>query len=422
MRSRTPVAHSGEPQDAFEGVGDDARPSSPPPGLCPSCRSSGLTSVYEQLDAPIHTSTLLDTRARAIAYPRADLRLALCPSCGLITNTAFGAPDHDYSASYEEVQSFSPRFRAYASELARTLVERHGLRGRDVLEIGCGRGDFLLELCAQTGARGYGIDPSFREERLEGPAANRVMVERVFFTPERVPPDVAAVVCRHTLEHVHDVAAFLLALRLGVERAGDPVVVFEVPDTWRVLRETAFWDLFYEHCSYFTAGSLARAFRAAGFAPEHLERTFDDQYLVLTARLSADARADDGVLELEESPADVVDGAASFSKGVERARAEWGDLLRTARERGETSVIWGAGSKGVGFLSALGLGDEVAFAVDVNPAKHGMFMSGTGHEIIAPERLREIGPSTVVVMNPAYVDEIGADLARLGVDARVLSL
>jgi C-methyltransferase C-terminal domain len=280
----------------------------------------------------------------------------------------------------------------------------------------------LLELCAQTGARGYGIDPSFREERLEGPAASRVTVERAFFAPERVPADVAAVVCRHTLEHVHDVATFLRAVRLGIERAGDPVVVFEVPDTWRVLRETAFWDLFYEHCSYFTAGSLARAFRAAGFAPERLERTFDDQYLVLTARLSTQADGDLSVLESEESPADVIDCAASFSTGVERTRAEWGALLRGARERGETAVIWGAGSKGVGFLSALGLGDEVAFAVDVNPAKHGMFLPGTGHEIIAPERLSDIGPSIVVVMNPAYVDEIGADLARLGVDARVLSL
>jgi hypothetical protein len=85
-------------------------------------------------------------------------------------------------------------------------------------------------------------------------------------------------------------------------------------------------------------------------------------------------------------------------------------------------VIWGAGSKGVAFLSMLGLADEVAFAVDVNPAKHGMFMPGTGHEIVAPERLTEIRPGVVIVMNPVYADEIKQDLSRLGLDANVLTL
>ena len=34
----------------------------------------------------------------------------------------------------------------------------------------------------------------------------------------------------------------------------DTVVLFELPDVERVLREVAFWDVYYEHCSYFTLG------------------------------------------------------------------------------------------------------------------------------------------------------------------------
>jgi hypothetical protein len=398
----------------------EGRPTSPPAGRCPSCRSDDLASILEQRDVPIHTSTLLASRADALAYPTADLHLFVCRACGLLTNAAFDAADHDYSASYLEVQSFSPRFRAYASEQVRALVERHSLSGRDVFEIGSGRGDFLLELCAATGGAGYAVDPSFREDRLEGVAADRVSVERMFFTPDCVPAGVGAILCRHTLEHVHDVSSFLGAVRAGLERAPDAAVVFEVPDTLRVLRETAFWDLFYEHCSYFSPGSLARAFRGAGLVPDRLELTFDDQYIVVTAHGgdAGEARA----LPLEEAPAEVVELAAGFARGVEQARREWGSLLRSARDRGEKTVIWGAGSKGVGFLSTLGLADEVACAVDVNPAKHGMFMPGTGHEIIAPEQLRQIQPSIVVVMNPAYAAEIEGDLARLEVSANVLSL
>ena len=97
------------------------------------------------------------------------------------------------------------------------------------------------------------------------------------------PCQAAAVVCRHTLEHVHHVAEFLREVRAGLERTEGGIALFEVPDAWRVLEEGAFWDLYYEHCSYFTPGSLARAFRSAGLAPMRLERTFDDQYLFITA-------------------------------------------------------------------------------------------------------------------------------------------
>ena len=104
-----------------------ALPSRPRAGRCPSCCSPRLIRLLDLRDLPIHTSTLLSSRSEAVTYPRADLSLDVCKACGLISNSAFDAPAHDYSGSYEEVQSFSPRFRAYAAELADQLVERHAL-------------------------------------------------------------------------------------------------------------------------------------------------------------------------------------------------------------------------------------------------------------------------------------------------------
>lgn len=369
----------------------------------------------------MHTSKLLDTREAAVGYPRAPIRLELCDACGLITNTAFEAPQHDYSASYEETQAFSPRFQDYARWLAATLANRHDLAGETVLEIGCGRGDFLLTLCEVASCDGVGVDPSFREDRLEGPAASHVSVRRAFFSEADVDGDYALVVCRHALEHVHDVHGFLVTLRSALATAPETPVFFEVPDTGRILRETAFWDVFYEHVSYFTPGSLTRAFRAAGFDPLGLELGFDDQYILLTA-VPADISGLDSVLPLEESVTTVVSEAHSFVRDLDATRALWTTKLRERRALGQTSVVWGAGSKGVGFLSTLGLAEEIAFAVDVNPAKQGMFMPGTGHEIVGPERLQTVRPDLVVVMNPIYVDEIRRDLEGLGVSATVEGL
>jgi SAM-dependent methyltransferase len=395
-------------------------PSRPTAGRCPSCGTPQLVHLLDLRDLPIHTSMLLSSRREAVATPRANLSLDVCKACGLISNSAFDAPGHDYSASYEEVQSFSPRFRAYAAQLADELVERHALAGRDVFEIGSGRGDFLTELVSRTSGRGVAVDPSYRDGDLASEFAGRISIDKAFFAAEQVPPNAGAIVCRHTLEHVHDVATFLRELRAGLDRTSGAVALFEVPDTRRVLEDGAFWDLYYEHCSYFTPGSLARAFRTAGLAPSRLERTFEDQYLFITATIGH--REPSEPLPEEETAAEVVALAERFSAAFNEARRRWQDRLHVARARAARTVIWGAGSKGVGFLSMLGVADEVDYAVDVNPDKHGMFMPGTGHEIVSPDRLADRPPDLVVVMNPVYVDEIARDLAQRGIETELVTV
>lgn len=57
----------------------------------------------------------------------------------------------------------------------------------------------------------------------------------------------------------------------------------ELPDVTRILREVAFWDVYYEHCSYFSAGSLARLFTTKEFDVTEVFLALDDQYLLLYA-------------------------------------------------------------------------------------------------------------------------------------------
>ena len=396
-----------------------SRPPAPPNGRCPSCRVDDLVTLVS-LDGPVHTSVLLGTRGDALAYGRGPIELALCGACGLITNTAFDAPGHDYSASYEETQAHSPRFREYARTLVQTLVSRHELVGRDVLEIGCGRGDMLVLLAEATGARAFGVDPSWRGERFDDSIADRVEVTPEFLAAHHLDREFGLVLCRHTLEHVHDVRSFLDLLYSGLAHRPETPVVFEVPDTGRVLRETAFWDVYYEHCSYFTPGSLARCFRVAGFTPVGLDLGFDDQYVLLTAVAAGMAEAPSSTLE--ESVEETRASAERFVARLEETREVWQRRLTASRARGETCVLWGAGSKGVGFLATIGLSEEILCVVDVNPAKFGMFMPGSGHEIVPPDRLVDIRPDLVVIMNPVYEAEIRSTLVQLGVDADVLTL
>jgi hypothetical protein len=65
-------------------------------------------------------------------------------------------------------------------------------------------------------------------------------------------------------------------------------------------------------------------------------------------------------------------------------------------------------------LSSLGIRESIEHVVDINPYRHGMFMAGTGQEIISPEDLVVDPPDQVIIMNPIYRDEIRRTLEKLG--------
>ncbi|MCB9897838.1 MAG: methyltransferase domain-containing protein [Planctomycetes bacterium] len=354
----------------------------------------------------------MPTREEATGFPRGDVRLVHCASCGFVANAAFDVTNNAYSTRYEETQGFSPTFNAFADRLAKRLVDEYGVRGRRVLEIGCGKGEFLERVCRFGDNQGIGVDPAYRPERTPDDVRDKVTYMQELYADRHADlrPDV--VVCRHTLEHIAPTREFLRRLRGHLEARPDVLVFFELPETLRVLRECAFWDVYYEHCSYFTPGSLARLFRAEGFELLELSLDFGDQYILIMAR-SADGPTRPS-LPLEDDLDETARLVAHFEREAPRQLEAWRARVRGWVAAGRKVAIWGSGSKAVAFLTTLGLGDEIAAMVDVNPHKQGKFMPGTGHEVLAPERLVDVRPDDVIVMNAIYTEEIRAHLQRMG--------
>jgi hypothetical protein len=379
---------------------------------CPSCGAGHLQEFYEQCGLPVHSCLLLEDPDEARQFPTGDLRLAFCAWCGFITNAAFDPRRQRYSERYEETQGFSPRFREFASSLAERWIERYDLHHRGLVEIGCGKGEFLQLICQLGDNTGIGIDPSWVPDRLV--ADRRVRYVQDFYTSSFGPLVADAVICRHTLEHIHPVGEFLRTIRHGIGDRTDTVILFELPDVRRVLEEAAFFDVYYEHCSYFSLGSLARTFRATGFEVLDLSLAFDDQYLLIEARPSTTPGA--GQPLPEEDDLDVLQALTEgFAAAVSQRLADLRAQVSRVVSAGRRAVVWGSGSKGVAFLTSLGLDDEITFVVDINPHKNGKFMAGTGHAIVTPEMLEVFPPDLAFVMNPAYMDEIATLLSEMDV-------
>jgi hypothetical protein len=303
----------------------------------------------------------------------------------------------------------------FEQELVDHLINDYDLAGKEIFEIGCGKASFLESVCRQAGAKGLGIDPSFVPDRVASDV--EITGLREFFDEDHTHLTGDLICSRHTLEHIQPVAHFMSLVRRSAQQRPSAVIFFEIPDADRILDEGAFWDVYNEHCSYFTLASLSNLFRSTGFAVLRLVKGFDDQYLLIDARLGEyDRTVDEAEVGL------VVAKAEQFGHATSQAIQQWRDLVTATHGEGKTVVLWGASSKAVGFLAAIGADEAVTAAVDINPYKQDKYLPGSGHPVIAPHALTELKPDLVVVMNPIYVPEIRQMLDDLGLQPEVRAL
>jgi len=360
------------------------------------------------------------TREIALNYRKGDIALGFCQSCGFVSNLAFDPRRLEYSSDCEESQGFSPTFNAFARYQARRLIEQYDLHHKDIIEIGCGKGEFLILLCELGNNRGIGFDPAFVRGRNRSQALDRITFITDFYSEKYANYHGDFICCRMTLEHIQHTADFIMTVRQAIGGWSDTIVFFQVPDVMRILRDCAFEDIYYEHCSYFSPGSLARLFRKCGFKIIHLGTEYDGQYLTIEAKPASGKTPI--TLPQEDDMEKLKSYIASFQERCQKKLYAWRKRLRQIRSNGRRVVLWGSGSKGVTFLTTLKVCDEIKYVVDINHYRQGTYMPGNGQEIVSPDFLRKYQPDIVIVMNPVYREEIRQNLNQMGLSPELLTI
>jgi len=359
-------------------------------------------------DVPVNSTLFLDTSAEAVGHPRGSFLLTICRECGLAFNAAFCSSLPEYSTRNTESQFSSAAFRTFATGLASTWIADYHLEGSHVLEIGSGsRPDFLQLFCKLSGGTGTGLDPA-GEEADRGPVS---VLRQPFDRRWAEPAD--AVICRHTLEHIGDVSGFLEDLREWGEANPDAIYFFEVPDFATVLERHAYWDLYYEHASYFTGDVLSTTFERHGFDVLSCRSVFDEKYLVLEAR-STPARSGGRRADVEA----IIRSTERLSAGYDKFAALCERRFSDLRADGPV-LIWQAGSKAAALLTDPAVAATVTALVDVDNAKRGKYLVGAGLPVVAPEDVAGLGPAHIVLMNASYLEEVTRICSDAGVDASV---
>lgn len=378
---------------------------------CPVCESAEINEFVNILQVPAHCNLLYSNQAEAVAAPSGDIHLGYCRNCDHIFNLTFDPALMEYTQDYENSLHFSPRFQDYAQSLVEKLVKRYDLRDKDVIDIGAGKGDFLIMLCREGNNRGIGFDPSY----VPGPEAEAENVTFVqdFYSEDYTGYAADFLACRHVLEHIESPRDFVASVRRAVNGRMETIVFFEVPNVLYTLRDMGIWDIIYEHCSYFSPHSLAYLFREIGFEVLDISAVFGDQFLTIETRLATGPLG----AQSQESIESLVD---AFAENYRLKVESWQARLAQIDRDGRKAVVWGAGSKGVTFLNILKTKDMISYVVDINPRKEGMFVAGSGQKIVPPEFLKDYQPDVVIIMNGNYQDEIRQTLTGLGLNSEIL--
>jgi SAM-dependent methyltransferase len=325
---------------------------------------------------PLFQNRMYDSAEAARACPRGDVVLVEDATTGLVHNAAFDAARMDYDSAYQNEQGMSPQFQRHLDRVAELILSTMGRKG--LVEVGCGKGRFL-ELLAARGAEIAGFDPTY-----EG---DNPLVRKEYFS-ESLGIRGEGLILRHVLEHIQDPVAFLA--RLAAANGGRGLIYIEVPCLDWICDNRAWFDIFHEHVNYFRLGDFGRMFGRV----LHADRAFGGQYLRVVADLSS-------LRPPRRDPADPVRFPADFT-----AR-----LTREAGAATGPSVLWGGASKGVIFaLLRERAGHPVDRVIDINPAKQGKYLAGTGLRVLSPaEGLAGLPKGSVIhVMNPNYLAEIQA--------------
>lgn len=349
---------------------------------CRLCGSSDLSVCLHLPRAPRNIQRLYTADERHLETA-VEVTVHSCNRCGMVQIVS--VLQDDYYDDYLMTVSHSRKMRQFQQEQAKDFVQRFGLTGKSVIELGCGDGNYLSYL-AEAGARVTGLEPSRSFRALAEQTGYPILSGYVTADRDLEGGPYDAIATRQVLEHVPNIPDFLAGIRRNLRPGGYGLV--EVPCLETALQRQRYFDFFTDHLNYFTLRTLRLALEVSGFEVLETHHGMDGEFNVAIVR------------NPEEG-----DVFGSLRAAVRTVTEQLQAFIAGERAAGRRVAVWGSGGKG---LTAMALADMngVAYVIDSDPHKTGRLTPVHFLEVRPSTALREDPVDTVVLTALAYKDEI----------------
>ena len=311
-----------------------------------------------------------------------DLNLFQCSSCGLVQ---LSEKPVSYYKEVIRASSFSDEMKKFRGEQFVSWVDKYNLKGKSILEVGCGRGEYLSILKQTEVSLAHGIE--YSKESVSSCINSELSVTKGFFGDENfVLPKQKydGFICLNFMEHWPDPNRVLEHLKHNLSE--DAVGIIEVPNFDMILKQGLYSEFISDHLFYFTKDTLTFMLNYNGF--EVIECSVIWHDYILSAVVRKRKRIDLSLLK-------------SRKLNVETELNSFIDKF----EKKEVA-IWGAGHQSLAVMSLAKLENKIRYVVDSAPFKQGKYTPATHFPIVAPIELVNNPVKAVIIIAASYSNEV----------------
>ena len=311
-----------------------------------------------------------------------DLNLFQCSSCGLVQ---LSEKPVSYYKEVIRASSFSSEMKRFRSEQFVSWVDKYNLKGKSILEVGCGRGEYLSIFKQTEVSLAHGIE--YSKESVSSCINSEISVTKGFFGDENfVLPKQKydGFICLNFMEHWPNPNKVLAHLKKNLSE--DAIGIVEVPNFDMILKQGLYSEFISDHLFYFTKDTLTFMLNYNGF--EVIECSVIWHDYILSAVVRKRKRIDLSLLK-------------SRKLNVETELNSFIDKF----EKKEVA-IWGAGHQSLAVMSLAKLENKIRYVVDSAPFKQGKYTPATHFPIVAPIELVNNPVKAVIIIAASYSNEV----------------
>jgi len=291
------------------------------------------------------------------------------------------------------VSGTTETLRRHFAASADRLVERLQLKPRDiVVDIGSNDGTWL-KCYDRWQLRAVGVEPA--RNLAQQATADGVDTINKFFNADTAREIIATrgrpslVTAAGVFFHLEELHSATEGVRLLIEEGGTFCV--QAIYLGEILRNTEFDNIYHEHLTYWTVGSIGRLFARFGLEVYHVDLLpihGGSLELLVGVAGAHPVEASVGRFLADEKVRgfDQIATYRAFAGRVWQIRDKLLAILADFKERGKTVYAFGAPAKGATTLNSFGITrDLVPLAVERNPLKIGKIIPGARIPIVDEE-------------------------------------
>ena len=319
-----------------------------------------------------------------------------CPRCSLVQLDS--SPVYYYK-DVIRAGGGSSTMRELRKAEYKDFIERFDLNGKKILEVGCGKGEFL-SMWDGFDVQCIGIENS-KDSVEQGRARGLYIIHGYMNDPElRLEEGPFDAFCQFNfLEHQPRPNEMLQAIYNNLTPEGVGLVT--VPSLEYILAHNGYYELIRDHLAYYSESSLKLLFENNGFDVISIRTVNRDTHEILVRK---------------RKQIDI----SNWINGYERLKEEIVDFINN---NGGKTAIWGASHQGFTLIPSMHIETYVKCIIDSAPFKQGRYAPASHIPIISPAEFSKEPTKSIIIVAPGYTEEIYACIRkRFGSDMVVATL